>query len=847
VEINKEIKETVKVYKFKFSIVMAVYNVEPFLKEAIDSVIAQDIGFEENLQIILVDDGSKDNSGVICDVYAGKYPQNIIVVHKANGGVSSARNTGLKLIEGQYVNFMDSDDKLSKNTLSSVYSFFSAHEHETDAVSIPIKWFDGKTGNHILNYKFKKGSRIIDLRKEYKNIQLHIASFFVRNEIARQICFDNNLSFAEDAKAIIKVLIEKMCLGVVVGCKYLYRKRVTGEVSALQGALQNEKWYINSVKYFTCNIIEYCLGKMGYVPKFVQFTLMYDLQWKFKQAQLPRSVLSKDKIKEYKKLLFEALSFIEDNIILEQKHIYTEHKAFILKKKHNNALSFRYRKNDAALFYQNTHISWISKCFTRFDFIKIENNILELEGFTMILGCTAEEKINVNFSINNEFVECELVNRKVNQYALDELLFRGVAFKCKFPLNSQVETYEIKLFCEFRGHLIQKKELRFGKFCPIGREYRKSYYYNNGRVLYYLNATLYLSKCGFRGRIKKEADFLLELWKKRGIAERKAIVVRIACHLLKPFLRKDIWLISDRVNKADDNGEAIFRYINSERIKHVKTYFVIDRNSSDYVKIKAIGNTIQHFSFKHKFLHLLSTVIVSSHGDDYVTNPFQKYYYLYRDLMQKPKYIFLQHGVTKDDLSDWLNKYNKNISGFVTSAKPEYQSILTYPYYYTTKLIWLTGFPRHDRLYNDEKRYVAIMPTWRKDLMGELSPTSGKWNCSNSFKQSEFYLSYNTFINNKKLLRALREYGYKLLFMPHPNLMPYMDMFDSNNDVLFLELDKQYRTIFAESNLIVTDYSSVAFDFAYLRKPVIYFHFDKDDFFSGKHVYKPGDMCILIE
>ena len=98
-------------FRYKFSIVMAIYNVEPFLRESINSVLKQTIGFKENVQLILVNDGSKDRSGDICDVYKKEYPDNIMVVHKENGGVSSARNEGLKYAQGKYLNFLDSDDK----------------------------------------------------------------------------------------------------------------------------------------------------------------------------------------------------------------------------------------------------------------------------------------------------------------------------------------------------------------------------------------------------------------------------------------------------------------------------------------------------------------------------------------------------------------------------------------------------------------------------------------------------------------------------------------------------------------------------------------------------------------
>ena len=94
--------------------------------------------------------------------------------------------------------------------------------------------------------------------------------------------------------------------------------------------------------------------------------------------------------------------------------------------------------------------------------------------------------------------------------------------------------------------------------------------------------------------------------------------------------------------------------------------------------------------------------------------------------MRKHKFIFLQHGVIQNDLSDWLNRYNKNISLFVTTTNQEYQSILTYPYYYDEKVVKKTGLPRYDLLYHNEKKYITIMPTWRAYLVGGIDPDTGK-------------------------------------------------------------------------------------------------------------------------
>ena len=163
---------------FTYSIIMAIYNTAPYLNEAVESVLQQSIGFEEHVQLILVDDGSTDGSGWICDGYRKKYPNNVTVLYQKHCGVSAARNLGLEMAEGKYLGFLDSDDRLSYNTLQNVAEFFQLHQGEVDVISIPIYWFDGKTGEHILNYKYHSGSKISSLGNEPECIQLSISSAF---------------------------------------------------------------------------------------------------------------------------------------------------------------------------------------------------------------------------------------------------------------------------------------------------------------------------------------------------------------------------------------------------------------------------------------------------------------------------------------------------------------------------------------------------------------------------------------------------------------------------------------------------------------------------------------------
>ena len=166
--------------KFHFSVIMSIYNTGKYLDDSIGSLLNQSIDFNENIQIILVNDGSTDNSDEMCINYKNKYPKNIIYVVKKNEGLSSARNIGLKYAEGDIINFLDPDDLWSSNTFKEVSLFFRLYPN-IDIIAGRLKFFEANNHYHPLDYKFTN-SRVIDLNKEYNCIQLSAASAFIRRK-----------------------------------------------------------------------------------------------------------------------------------------------------------------------------------------------------------------------------------------------------------------------------------------------------------------------------------------------------------------------------------------------------------------------------------------------------------------------------------------------------------------------------------------------------------------------------------------------------------------------------------------------------------------------------------------
>ena len=341
--------------------------------------------------------------------------------------------------------------------------------------------------------------------------------------------------------------------------------------------------------------------------------------------------------------------------------------------------------------------------------------------------------------------------------------------------------------------------------------------------------------------VYRELSFLKGLLGKKEKAAYKAVILRLLYRMYILFPHKEIWLICDRVDKADDNGEAFFEYVCQQKNKKIKSVFAVSKISTEYSRIKKIGKVVKPAGWLYKWYHLCGAKIISSQGEDSVFHPFGIYSLYYADLIQKSKFIFLQHGVICNDLTDWLRKYNKNIHMFVTTTMPETNSILEYDYGYTSEIVKPLGLPRYDKLYHEEKKYITFLPSWRAYLVGIKDNQTGKHNVLKGFEKSGYYKMYSSVLSNRNLIDFAKSKGYIIRFMSHPNMSECTKLLEMDENIQIMTMgDYTYRQIFAETSLLITDYSSVAFDFAYLRKPVLYYQFDYNEFYSGKHTLNSG-------
>ncbi|EGZ51262.1 CDP-glycerol glycerophosphotransferase family protein [Neisseria wadsworthii] len=303
--------------------------------------------------------------------------------------------------------------------------------------------------------------------------------------------------------------------------------------------------------------------------------------------------------------------------------------------------------------------------------------------------------------------------------------------------------------------------------------------------------------------------------------------------------RSDIWIIMDRDIQADDNGEHFYRYVQQYHPEQ-QIFFALNKDSHDWNRLSKDGFNLLEFGssgFEAKLK--IASKLISSHADEYFDNYFKDHY------EYSKKYIFLQHGVTQNNISCWLNR-KKNIKCMVTATIPEYHSIADdlSPYKLSNKEVVLTGFPRHDKLLAGNQtntRTILIMPTWRSSIVGEATGQGNVRKLNKNFMNTTYAKHWCQFLNSRALKEIAEKYNYQLVFAPHANIEPYLTLMNIPNYIqIWKAANGNIQSLFQTSTFMITDYSSVAFEMAFLGKTVLYYQFDKEEVFSGGHITQSG-------
>ncbi|MED4207624.1 CDP-glycerol glycerophosphotransferase family protein, partial [Neobacillus mesonae] len=320
--------------------------------------------------------------------------------------------------------------------------------------------------------------------------------------------------------------------------------------------------------------------------------------------------------------------------------------------------------------------------------------------------------------------------------------------------------------------------------------------------------------------------------------------------LLRPLnKRKEIWIVGERPYKAQDTGYRFFKYMRAEHPDR-NVFYVIEKDSPELENVKDLGNILYFGSKEHIWHTIMARRVIGSHHADYLyplrTERFKK--------IVKAKKVFLQHGVmgTKNMVHNYgVIAPNFETDLFIVSSEYE-KSYIVQDFGYYPADVAVTGLSRFDSLFKNDvetKRQLLIIPTWRDWIVTD-----------EKFLESEYFDRYRELVNHPTLHECAQKYNFEIVLCLHPNMQRFTPFFQDSpvRIVSQGEVDVQY--LLKESAMMITDYSSVAFDMSFLHKPIVYYQFDRERFIGkypshldldndlpGDIVYSTDDVLQCVE
>ena len=310
----------------------------------------------------------------------------------------------------------------------------------------------------------------------------------------------------------------------------------------------------------------------------------------------------------------------------------------------------------------------------------------------------------------------------------------------------------------------------------------------------------------------------------------------IIMYLLYPFLPKEIWIISERADQAQDNGIAFFEYLNKHQ-PQINSYYLLEKRCNKIESVKKIGKVLIKGTLKHKIYFLKSIVVASTEKN--IIEPWgsRVFYSKFAKMYPEKLKVFLQHGILDKDVSDVYGKNVSDIDLFVTSTDDEKKFVMQ-KFGYNEDEIANVGISRYDKLIRDKEKFnneniILYMPTWRRYLF-DLSNKEALYleDARKLFLKSKYYNFIQAFLNNSELNHILKKNNFKLVFITHHGMNNLGDLFkvSSDNIEIFKSEEVKIVEFLIKAKVFITDYSSIHFDSAYLGKTNIYYQFDKEEF-----------------
>ncbi|SDN06208.1 bifunctional glycosyltransferase/CDP-glycerol:glycerophosphate glycerophosphotransferase [Actinomyces ruminicola] len=820
------------------SVLVAVYEVEQYLPATLKSFAAQKNLQADSVEYIFVSDKSPDRSLQIIDEWVQHRTNAVVIEANTNGGPAHARNIGMEVARGEWVTSVDPDDVISESYFAEVLRMWrAAGDEELALISTRVYITEDETGRfkdtHPLGRKFRYGNRFVHLERHPECIQLG-ATVFLRKSVIDEfeLSYDTRcVPTFEDGGLIGKYLahFNDPVIGLAASSHYFYRKRSSND-SAVQKSFTLPERYTSALRYGYLAMLQAIRATRGYIPRWASNMVLYDLAWYFKQDDSMKSLASWIEgtlRQEFLGLLRSILKLIPADHIEE----------FFV-----NPMSWSMRQ---ALLLWSGSVATNARVFVwRNDASTADFSVLTGPGLTdleMLVNAEPVAEGDIvgrhRYSFFKEFFMEEItVRTNAGDIAVfvDGLPVRPVpVVKPRWPEKVMDES-----LAEMTAAARRQE--------PSSADKRRERMYVRA-LIRGVNFGSVIAESGLaaiRRRLAKSRSDIGGFDDAREVNARELLSDPV-------FVSKwrGCWVLIDHIDRADDNAEHLLRYMMREH-PDTRAVYLLTRKSSDWNRLEREGfPLVEYGSALAWAVATLADVVVSSDAIEGCMYPAPRA----RFGTPAHKFVFLQHGVSCNDISRWLN--GKRIHLLTAATRAEYDAFTKddSPYSLTTDEVSLTGLARYDSLYrlrmardgNNEapskEPVILVMPTWRQYLKDIVDGAGSSREMLHTVFGTPFGLAWLELMQSERLARMARERGVRIRFLLHPNMVALVDSlnFDPVIEVVPTS-DSRFQIELSGASAFITDYSSLMFDAAYVGMPIAYYQFEEPALKSGVHSWRPG-------
>lgn len=812
-------------YKYKMSVIIPVYNCEPYIKKCVKSLLKQTMPLDD-FQIIFVNDGSVDNSGEICRKYAEKYSGSIVCFEKENGGVSTARNKGLELAQGKYILFLDSDDSISNNTLQSVYDFFEAHNDEVDLVTYTIQYLNenGRVSSHK-RFDILDHTGVYDINCNYNLLQTTMNVCVKNVPESERIYFDESLTLGEDQWFIFSWLLKKEKIGFVKDAVYVYYRH-----SDSASSVNNNPYFcFDEYISFMHKVLDAKRDKNGKAHPTAQSMIIYNLSWRL-SADMMVSHIDDETEKAQMKIIEDILSEVDVDIIANSFYLNPYHiEYFIRLKKREFELAFNNSRMcafcDDRLMFSQSFALFLNNITVRDNKCHIlgyvRNGVVDYKD--LVLYYLDKDNQLHEIPMNKTTYSYHISKCQTNRFggfdfSVDLEDVTSIAFRLKF--GNEIVT--LSPFFSFKCIVNSKKSV-----VACG-DYIVEFLSSSGTIL------ITKAEAPALAAVRKAAN------KKIMRVKRRAVFYRVSGEI-KREKNEVVWLYTDREGVIDN---AYYQFIHDFDIKDgVKRYYICDKfkDKKKYFTPEQRKYLVEFKSVKHKILFMQCSKILTSFASLPIISPFGAMPLKWYSDIARYEVVYLQHGILHARLPLMYSKERASVDKVVVSSEFERKNF-TEIYNFKDEDLIMSGMPRFDviDLTTEPQRKILYSPSWRKNLIGEYKNNTRDL-MPEKFVESDYFKETCAFLNSPELAAFLEKYDLEIDFQNHPIFKDYEDLYVINNPRVHITSGGDMQDYL----MMITDYSSIVFDFVYLGRPIAYFVPDYVEFKAGvTHNYHKLDLPL---